>query len=138
MSAKQKSTAAARGPRKSRHRPPTPRQRAVLDYINRSEEAPTVSDLAAAFGVSRSTAHQHVQALRRKGFLPGSGIPPRAGVRRCRPLRGLPTRNPASPKEAFYFIITGLEHLMQRPLEDWEIDAVLRELRIALPALVSY
>jgi|SRR5579884_1542439 len=135
MSAQRRPSVSARPPRKTRARPVTARQRAVLDYINRAQEAPTLSEIAAALGLSRSSVHQHVQALRRKGALPPSKTPRRAGVRRGRPLRGLPTRDPASPKEAFYYVIAGLEHLMQRPLEDWEVNFVLRELGIALPAL---
>jgi DNA-binding FadR family transcriptional regulator len=115
----------------------TPRQRELLEFISRSQDPPTVRELAATFGIARTTVHGHIETLRRKGFLPASTYKRRAGVRRSRPLRGLPTREPATPKEAFHAIICGLEHLMQRPLEDWEVDAVLSELRIALPALAG-
>ena len=57
-----------------------PRQRATLDsieaYWREHGVAPSLGDLARILGVSRPTAHDHVRALRRKGYIDArDGVP---------------------------------------------------------------
>jgi len=58
---------------------PTDRQREVLDEIERYNEATgegaSISYLARRLDLHRTTIHQHVVYLRRKGFLKTSGSP---------------------------------------------------------------
>ena len=50
-----------------------PKQQAVLDYINQYQQThghgPTLDEIASSFKRSVPTIHQHVNALRTKGFL---------------------------------------------------------------------
>lgn len=50
-----------------------PRQKAVLDFVNQYRldygRGPTLDEIAKGLGKSIPTIHQHVQALRKKGFL---------------------------------------------------------------------
>lgn len=53
--------------------PPTPRQREVLAFItaycHRHGYAPTMDEIGAKMGINRTTVHEHVRALVRKGHL---------------------------------------------------------------------
>lgn len=53
--------------------PPTPRQAEVLEcitaFIAEFGRAPTLGAIAARLSVTRCTVHQHVDELRRKGWL---------------------------------------------------------------------
>lgn len=60
----------------------TPRQREILNYIvecvDTRDYPPTIKEICERVGLaSSSTAHQHVQALRAKGFI-AIGPGPRA------------------------------------------------------------
>ncbi|HCM36665.1 MAG: repressor LexA [Candidatus Wildermuthbacteria bacterium RIFCSPLOWO2_02_FULL_47_9c] len=52
---------------------PTKKQREVLDFIKRFQKkhhySPSLKEIAKHFGVSAPTIHQHVQALRKKGYV---------------------------------------------------------------------
>ncbi|MCA9627428.1 MAG: transcriptional repressor LexA [Myxococcales bacterium] len=54
-------------------REPTDKQREVLaaieQYWQEFGHAPSLADLAGALGVSRATVHEHIGALKRKGYL---------------------------------------------------------------------
>lgn len=54
-------------------REPTEKQREVLaaieQYWGEFGHAPSLADLSAALGVSRATVHEHIGALKRKGYL---------------------------------------------------------------------
>ena len=41
----------------------------AVEYLVRAEDAPTVTRVAELLGCSRSTAHTHLQTLRRKGWV---------------------------------------------------------------------
>lgn len=62
----------AKSPKRSRP-PLTPKQLRVLtfirDFTNARGYAPTMQELADEFGVSKVTVFEHVDALRRKGYL---------------------------------------------------------------------
>ena len=75
-------------------RPLPDRQQAVYEaivaYLHEHGVAPSTGDLAARLGVSRTTAHDHLLALKRKGYLDHiEGV-----ARSWRPLKGRPAQVP--------------------------------------------
>lgn len=50
----------------------TDRQREILDYMKEHIRIryPTIREIAEYFDVQPATIHDHIQALRRKGYLP--------------------------------------------------------------------
>jgi SOS regulatory protein LexA len=54
---------------------PTPRQvqllKAIAEYGNRDGYSPTIGELAQQAGVSRTTAFEHIEQLRKKGYIWG-------------------------------------------------------------------
>jgi repressor LexA len=96
----------------------TDKQRAVLEAIQEywSENGipPSLADLAPALGIRRSTVHQHVLALKKKGYLDhveGSG-------RSWRPTGEMPTRG-SRRVPVVGRVAAGLPIMAQENVEDW-------------------
>lgn len=95
----------------------TEKQRAILDaiqdYWREFGVPPSLADLAAAIGISRATAHEHVLALKRKGFIDhieGAG-------RTWRPLSG---PDPSARRiPVVGRVAAGVPILAQENIEGW-------------------
>lgn len=98
-------------------REPTDKQREVLaaieQYWDESGHAPSLADLASALGVSRATVHEHLGALKRKGYLAnvdGVGRSWRSTLRRSRTSRRIPIVG---------HVAAGAPILAQENIEGW-------------------
>jgi predicted ArsR family transcriptional regulator len=102
----------------------------ILEILLRSEEPPTVHDLAAALGISRNAAHQHVAAMEREGLVERASAVRTKG----RPSQGF--RLSAAGKETFprqYALLSRqlLEEL-SRHLGPEELHAALNRIGLSL------
>ena len=96
----------------------TDKQRAVLEamqqYWSERGVPPALADLASVLGVRRSTVHQHVLALKKKGYLDhieGAG-------RTWRPTGEMPTHG-SRRVPIVGRVAAGLPILAQENIEDW-------------------
>ena len=96
----------------------TDKQRTVLEAVQRYWDergvAPSLGDLGAVLGLRRSTVHQHVLALKRKGYLEHI----EGYARSWKPVGQLPM--PGSRRvPVLGRVAAGLPVLAQQNIEDW-------------------
>lgn len=119
-------------------RPLPDRQQAVLDaivaYSRERGFAPSTGDLAQQLGVSRTTVHDHLRALERKGFLDHhEGV-----ARSWRPLRGRAARVPLVGRVAAGTPILAEENIEDHvTFDDARQGEVLFALRIRGDSMVD-
>jgi repressor LexA len=97
----------------------TDRQHIVLDAIQAywAEQGvpPSVTELAAVLGVGRSTVHQHLIALKRKGYLDHV----EGASRTWRPTTDEPTSRRSCRVPVVGRVAAGVPILAQENIEDW-------------------
>jgi len=67
---------------KGKIRPLTPKQRAIFDYVSKYTKkhnySPSLEEIAKEFDSAISTIHQHIELIRKKGYLKKDGFQPRS------------------------------------------------------------